>query len=46
MKAGYKAVLTDVGSDVQVSFAGTSDVITLTGVHAKDLVGTFYGFTA
>jgi Ca2+-binding RTX toxin-like protein len=46
IKAGAKIVVTDVGSDVQISFAGTADVITLTGVHAKDLVSTFYGFTA
>jgi Ca2+-binding RTX toxin-like protein len=46
MKAGAKVIVTDVGTDVQISFSGTTDAITLTGVHAKDLVSTFYGFTA
>jgi Ca2+-binding RTX toxin-like protein len=46
MKAGAKVILTDVGTDVQISFGASTDVITLTGVHAKDLVSTFYGFTA
>jgi hypothetical protein len=45
MKAGYKATLTDVGTDLKISFS-TGDSIVLTGVHAKDLVATFYGFTA
>jgi hypothetical protein len=45
MKAGYKAVLTDVGTDVKISFS-TGDAIMLTGIHAKDLVATWYGFTA
>jgi Ca2+-binding RTX toxin-like protein len=44
MKAGYKAVLTDVGNDVTISFA-TGDTITLTGIHAKDLSATGSGFT-
>jgi Ca2+-binding RTX toxin-like protein len=46
LKTSTKVILTDVGTDVQISFAGSADVITLTGVHAKDLVSTFYGFTA
>ena len=37
IKAGYKATLTDVGSDAKISFA-TGDSITVTGYHAKDLV--------
>jgi Ca2+-binding RTX toxin-like protein len=44
-KAGYKAALTDVGADVKISFT-TGDAIVLTGIHAKDLVATYYGFTA
>jgi len=44
-KVGYKAVLTDVGTDVKISFA-TGDAIVLTGVHAKDLIATSAGFTA
>ena len=45
LKAGYKAVLTDVGADVKISFA-TGDAIVLTGIHAKDLIATSAGFTA
>ncbi|HEX5378156.1 MAG TPA: right-handed parallel beta-helix repeat-containing protein [Phenylobacterium sp.] len=44
LKAGYKAVLTDVGTDVKISFA-TGDSIILTGIHAKDLSATGTGFT-
>ena len=44
LKAGYKAVLHDVGADVNLSFS-TGDSITLTGVHASDLIATQTGFT-
>ena len=44
LKAGLKAVLTDVGYDVSISFS-TGDSIVLTGVHAKDLIATTTGFT-
>jgi Ca2+-binding RTX toxin-like protein len=44
LKAGYKAVLHDVGADVTVSFS-TGDSITLTGVHASDLIASQTGFT-
>jgi hypothetical protein len=43
-KAGYKPTLTDVGADLKISFS-TGDTIILTGIHAKDLVGVFNGFT-
>ena len=42
--ANLKPGLHDVGNDVQISFA-TGDVITLVGVHSKDLIATATGFT-
>ena len=44
-RLGYKATVTDVGTtDVKISFA-TGDSITLTGIHAKDLIAHQAGFT-
>lgn len=43
MKAGYKAVMTQVGEDTVISF-GTGDSITLTGVDAHHVSATSTGF--
>ena len=42
--ANMKPTLHDVGSDVNISF-GANEVITLTGVHAANLIATSSGFT-
>jgi len=42
--ASIKPALHDVGNNVEITFA-TGDVITLTGVHAKELIAQSAGFT-
>ena len=44
LKAGLHPILHDVGTDVTLSFS-TGDTITLTGVHAANLIATSSGFT-
>lgn len=44
LKAGLKAMIHDVGADVTIGFS-SGETITLTGVHASNLIATSAGFT-